>query len=126
MRTIEKFVSLAEAEPGSEQVRVRVLFQAQLDDGQSIVVLDDRGWSTSGEWAQVTPAEIRETSLVAVGPDEPARGWTPAEELHAYWEYIRSFLGTQQIHLPVDVLMNLEHEVRFGPRLQHLLTTAGH
>ncbi|MFC9935801.1 hypothetical protein [Glutamicibacter sp. NPDC127525] len=126
MRTIEKLASWVEAEPGSKQARVRVLLQAQLDDGLFIVVLDDRGWSSSEEWAQVTPAGIRETALVVVGPDEPAPGWTRAEELHAYWQYIQSILAAQQLHASIDELMALDHEVQFGPRLQCLLTAAGH
>lgn len=43
MSTFVKFISLAVAEPESEEVSVSVLLQAQLDDGRLIVVLDDRG-----------------------------------------------------------------------------------
>lgn len=66
-----KFASLAEAEAGSTQVSVGVLFQVQMEDGTCIVVLDDRGFSTSAQWQQVTPDQIRDTTLAVVGPDEP-------------------------------------------------------
>lgn len=49
MKAIAKFLSLAEAEPGSTQVSVSVLFQAQLEDGKCIVLLDDRWFSTSAQ-----------------------------------------------------------------------------
>ena len=125
MKAIAKFPSLAEAEPGSTQVSVGVLFQAQLEDGRCIVLLDDRGFSTSAQWQQVTPAEIRATSLVVVGPDEPSPGQTQAEALHDYWEYIASLLAAQQIQEPTEELVKLEHEFRFGPRLQRLLASSG-
>lgn len=121
MKAIAKFLSLAEAEAGSTQVSVGVLFQAQLEDGSCIVVLDDRGFSASAKWQQATPEGIRETTLSVVGPDEPAPGRTQAEALHDYWEYIRSLLAAEQIHVPTEELMNAPHEVRFGPRLQRLL-----
>lgn len=126
MGTLEKFVSLAEADPNSEQVSVYVLLQAQRENGQCILVLDDRGWSTNENWSQATPAAIRETTLTVVGPDEPAPGATAAQALHDYWKYIRSLLAAQGMHLSIEELMALEHEVRFGPRLQRLLTRPGH
>lgn len=126
MSTIVKFISLAEAEPESEEVSVSVLLQAQLDDGRLVVVLDDRGWSTNCSWPQAVPADIRETALVVAGPDEPGPGATRAQALHDYWEYIQTILAAQQLHLPVHELMALEHEVQFGPRLQNLLAASGH
>ncbi|MGO3760410.1 MAG: hypothetical protein ACTJF3_04395 [Glutamicibacter arilaitensis] len=126
MRTLEKFLSLAEAEPNSEQVSVYVLLKAQLENGQCILVLDDRGWSTSENWSRAEPAAIRETTLTVVGPGEPAPGASRAQAFRDYWKCIRSLLAAQGIHLSIEELMALEHEVRFGPRLQRLLTGPGH
>lgn len=125
MKAIAKFLSLAEAEPGSTQVSVGVLFQAQLEDGKCIVLLDDRGFSTCAQWQQARPEEIRDTALAMVGPDEPAPGRTQAEALHDYWDCIASLLAAQQIQEPAEELVKLEHEVRFGPRLQRLLAWSG-
>lgn len=103
-----------------------VLLKAQLENGQCILVLDDRGWSTSENWSRAEPSAIRETTLTVVGPDEPAPGASRAQALRDYWKCIRSFLAAQGIHLSIEELMALEHEVRFGPRLQRLLTGPGH
>ena len=74
MKANAKFPSPTEAEPGSTQVSVGVLFQAQLEDGKCIVLLDDRGFFTSAQWQQARPEEIRDTALAMVGPDEPVPG----------------------------------------------------
>lgn len=96
MGTMEKFLSLAETEPNSEQVSMYVLLKAQLENGQCILVLDDRGWSTSENWSRAEPSAIRETTLTVVGPDEPAPGASRAQALRDYWKCIRSFLAAKE------------------------------
>lgn len=56
---------------------------------------------------------------------EAEPGSTQAEALHDYWNYIASLLAAQRIQVPAEELVKLEHEVRFGPRLQRLLASGG-
>lgn len=50
---------------------VSALHQAVLDDGRRVVLLDDRGGTSSKGAAAAPVADIEETARVVVGPDEP-------------------------------------------------------
>ena len=65
---------------------VSALHQAVLDDGRRVVLLDDRGGTSSKGAAAAPVADIEETARVVVGPDEPFgdRSRTDMEVLH--WE----------------------------------------
>ncbi|WP_129785267.1 hypothetical protein [Promicromonospora panici] len=116
---IKRLVSYVDAhdEGDTEDVSLAVRFEAELDDGELFPVLDDRGWSSSGTWSQVSSTEIEETARVVVGPDEPRDDETWQEAEASYWAYVRELLVEQGIEIDVANLRLLPHDVILTRRL---------
>ena len=119
MAAVARFVSTAELAEGSNSqgVSTSVLLEAELDNGQSIVVLDDRGWSSNQPWDQAQPEQIRETARTVVGPDEPRDEQTMGEAIAAYWDYLRKIVAEQGITISSAELQALPHEVVLSERV---------
>ncbi|WP_449372865.1 hypothetical protein [Arthrobacter psychrolactophilus] len=114
MATISRLVSVAEANEKhhpSAGLSVSVSLFAELDDGRSVLVLDDRGWSSSQPWADATSAEMQQTARDVVGPDEPYGDGTMEEAIAAYWEYLRKILAAQGVETNAGVLRSAPHDV---------------
>lgn len=116
---VKRLVSYVDAHHGSktEEVSLSVRLKAELDDGALVLLLDDRGWSSSGTWAEVSRAEIEETARVVAGPDEPRDGETWHEAEAAYLAYIREILVGQGTEVAVADLRSLTHDVVLSARL---------
>lgn len=108
-----------------EQVSLSVRFEAELDDGTRLLVLDDRGWSSSGTWSQESSAEIEETARVVVGPDEPRDGETWQEAETSHLAYIREILVEQGAEIDVADLRSLPHDVVLSTRVLNRIETQG-
>jgi hypothetical protein len=120
---IKRLVSYVDADDaiGTDQVSLSVRFEAELDDGRLVLLLDDRGWSSSGTWSQVSSAEIEETTRVVVGPDEPHDDGTWEEAETSYWDYIREILAEQGVEIDSAGLRSLPHDVIPSARLLGLM-----
>jgi hypothetical protein len=75
---LETTVRLVHAAADGRSYSVHARLDAVLDDGRRVVLLDDRGWSTSGPpgtWDRVRAAELEETArfVVVVDGDRLAR-----------------------------------------------------
>lgn len=125
MAVVSRFVSVVELAEGanSQGISVSVLLEAKLDNGQSLVVLDDRGWNSSQPWDQAQPEQIQETARTVVGPDEPRGEQTMADATSAYWNYLRKILAEYGIESSSTELQAIPHEVvlceRVLERLKH-------
>lgn len=119
MAVVTRFVSVVELTEGanSQGVSVSVLLEAELANGRSLVVLDDRGWNSSQPWDQVQPEQIRETARTVVGPDEPYGEQTMADAVTAYWDYIRRILAEYGIESRSTELQAIPHEVVLSERV---------
>lgn len=114
MAKISRLVSVAEANEThhpSAGLSVSVSLSVELDDGRSVVVLDDRGWNSNQRWADATSAEIEQTARDVVGPDEPYGEQTMEEAIAAYWEYLRKILAAHGVEMNSGVLRTAPHEV---------------
>jgi hypothetical protein len=107
----------------TQGVSLAVRFGAELDDGEFVLLLDDRGWTSSGTWTQVSVAEVDETTRVVVGPDEPRDGETWEEAETSHWEGLREILAEQGIAIGLADLRSLPHDV--VPSTQLLDRVAG-
>jgi len=116
---IKRLVSYVDArnEINPEKVSLSVRCEAELDEGEFVVLLDDRGWSSSGTWSQVSLADIEETTRVVVGPDEPRDDETTEEADSSYWDYIREVLAEQGVEIDIASLRSLPHDVLPSTRL---------
>ncbi|MGP9503581.1 hypothetical protein ACT3TS_15395 [Specibacter sp. AOP5-B1-6] len=124
MVSVSRLVSVVDtdADSRSQGVSVSVLHEAELDNGQSAPLLDDRGWNSSQPWAEANPEGIQATARVVVGPDEPHGSQTMEEAVTAYWEYLRKILSKQGIETSAAVLKAIPHDVVLSERVWGRLT----
>ncbi|WP_104112055.1 hypothetical protein [Arthrobacter sp. N199823] len=113
MAAISRFVSTADVHEGAqpERVSVSVLFEAELDNGESVLVLDDRGWNSSQPWADASQEQIESTARVVVGPDEPYGDQTATGAVTAYWNYIQNILAQHGLETSPAELPAIPHDV---------------
>jgi hypothetical protein len=96
---------------------VSALHQAVLDDGRRVVLLDDRGW-TSSRGAAVAPVEeIKRTARVVVGPDEPFGDRSQADTDAIHWEALGRTLRGHGVPADAAKLRGLAHDVELSDRL---------
>ncbi|MCP3754219.1 hypothetical protein [Streptomyces sp. TBY4] len=105
----------------AQQLSVSARLEAVLADGRSVVLLDDRGWSTSGPAgipALTSVEDIEETARTVVGPDEPFDGMTQEQMAAGHWGYLAGVLGQHGVDVPVHELERLPHDVVLSERLR--------
>jgi hypothetical protein len=100
------------------------LHQAVLADGRRLVLLDDRGWTSS--WSPDVPAippveEIEGTARVVVGPDEAFGEHTQADMENDHWSALAGILAKQGVAVDAQELRRLPHDVVLSGRLQALV-----
>lgn len=121
MTRVERLVTSVDVDrtaPDDGRVSVRALHEAVLADGRRIVLLDDRGWSSSGAWTTVSVAEVEETARTVVGPDEPAEGSTREEMEADHWAYLARRLRGHGLSADPGELRRLPHDVVLGEELR--------
>ncbi|MHA7178179.1 hypothetical protein ACX80D_16165 [Arthrobacter sp. Sr24] len=113
MTSVVRLVSVVDINEGSNplMVSVSVTHMAELDNGQSLLLLDDRGWNSNQPWTASDAAEIQETARTVVGPDEPYGDQTIDDAVAAYWDYIRRILAEEGIKTSSANLMTIKHDV---------------
>ena len=122
MSTIIRLVSFADiSDPASETVEVSVLHQAELDNGKLVLLLDDRGWSSSARWSDAQLQDLEETARVVVGPDEPYGAQSREDAENGYWSFIQEVLARQGVEVGVAELRRTRHDVVLSKRLQDRL-----
>jgi hypothetical protein len=108
------FVDLRDtAAPGQMSVSAR--HEALLVDGRRVLLLDDRGWSSSGNvpdiWAATSVQDIEETARSVVGPDEPFAGRLQEDMEAVHWAYLAGVLREQGVAVDAVRLRRLPHDV---------------
>ena len=103
------------------RLSVSARLEAVLADGRHLLLLDDRGWSTSGPpgvWAATTVAEVVATARVVVGPDEAFDDRTAAEMAEDHWGRLAHDLRRQGVDVDPATLAAVPHDVVLGERLR--------
>jgi hypothetical protein len=123
--------------PVGRRISVEVRHDAVLADGRHVVLLDDRGWSSSlgvfstdgaspppdwrdrlpSAWSLETVEDLQETARVVVGPDEPPPGRTHAEMEAGHWDSLARVLRQQGVEVGGAELSRLPHHVELSERL---------
>jgi hypothetical protein len=121
----------------ARQMSVSARHEAVLADGRRVLLLDDRGWTSSAlraSWVGAVPAddvqrepldswalssveEIEETARVVVGPDEAPDGYSQEEMEASHWAYLAGVLGQQGVVVDALELKRLPHDVVLSERL---------
>lgn len=120
MRTASSLVTSADIDDNATlqgQIAVSARLDLVLSDGEQIMILDDRGWGTSGSWESTPHEELRETALSVVGPDEPWGIETNEQAVNGYWVYLSEILKNRGISINAEELQRLPNVVVLSPRL---------
>ncbi|MGW1770306.1 hypothetical protein [Streptomyces sp. NPDC002104] len=124
MTVVSRLVTYTDLDAGNtnaRQLAVSARLEAVLADGRSVVLLDDRGWSSSGPSglpARTSTEDIQETARTVVGPDEPFDGMTQEEMAAGHWGYLSGVLGQHGVDVPAHELERLPHDVVLSERLR--------
>jgi hypothetical protein len=110
----------------ARQMSLSARHEAVLVDGRRVLLLDDRGWSTSGPsdiWTRTPVEDIKDTARVVVGPDEPCGGRSQEDMETDHWAYLTRVLRQQGIVVGAGDMKRLPHDVVLSKRL---LARVGH
>ena len=127
MTAVTRLVTHAEldqADTNARQLSVSARLEAALADGRSVVLLDDRGWSSflSGDGADIrewaSAEDIADTARMVVGPDGPFDGQTEEQAEAAHWAALADILKRHGVDASGSELARLPHDVTFGDRLR--------
>jgi hypothetical protein len=110
--------------------------EAVIEDGRHVLLLDDRGWSTSllrttadsdsaedipDFWAVTSQEDIEETARQVVGPDEPFDRRSQADMERDHWAYLVGILRQQGVAANANELEGLPHDVVVSEQVLTLL-----
>ncbi len=139
MAAVARLVTLVDVEDDvadARQMSASARHEAVLVDGRHVLLLDDRGWSSSpffpvGEapdddawrqdvpdiWAVTSVEDIVKTARAVVGPDEPFDGRSQEDMEADHWAYLTGVLRQQGVIVDALELKRLPHHVVLSERL---------
>lgn len=102
------------------QMSLSACHEAELTDGRRVLLLDDRGWDSSGPpdlWARTTAEDLADTARMVVGPDEPFGGRSHEDMDADHRAYLSAVLRRHGIVADARELQRLPHDVVLSERL---------
>ncbi|MCZ2806441.1 hypothetical protein O2W18_15125 [Modestobacter sp. VKM Ac-2983] len=118
MNTVSRLLTSVDVDDrAGDQISVSARLEVELADGSRVMLLDDRGWSESGEWDTCSVAEVVDTSRVVVGPDEPFGGRSQQDMAADHWRTLAGTARAQGVAVDATELSRLPHDVVLGRRL---------
>lgn len=125
MPIAERLVTFADVEDqagdddqAGDTVSVSAFLVIELTDGSRVLLLDDRGWASTGGWDSTSVADIQETARMVVGPDEPSEGRSYEAEEALHWAALQQIAGRQGVAVDAHELRRLPHDVVLTERLR--------
>jgi hypothetical protein len=112
---------------GVRDMSVSARLEAVLADGRRVVLLDDRGWTSSlrgagadtmDAWEASSEAEIAETARAVVGPDEAYGGRSQSDMEVGHWNTLAETLHRNGVAVDAEGLRQLPHDVVLTDRLR--------
>ena len=130
MDSVVRLVTLIDADDGfssDRQISISARHEAELADGRRVLLLDDRGWSSSGPsgiWSSTSVEDLESTARTVVGPDEPFAGHTSADMAAGHWAALAGRLAHHGIAVDAALLERLPHDVVLSDGLRERLARA--
>ncbi|MFI7278349.1 hypothetical protein [Streptomyces sp. NPDC049879] len=115
------YVELDGAATDDRQLSVSARLEAELADGGSVVLLDDRGWGVSGGpglRGRLSPEEIEQDARTVLGPDEPYGELTSERMAADHWNALAAILRGRGVAADGAGLAGLRHDVVLGADLR--------
>ncbi len=121
-----RLVTFVDFDDGANQstVSISARHELELAGGRRALLLNDRGWTSSGPsnvWAHTTEQEIVDTARAVVGPDEPFGTRTEGEMATAHWRDLQQSAQKQSVEISAGELRRLPHDVEISARLRRRL-----
>jgi hypothetical protein len=128
MRSVVRLVTVADVQNAdARRISVSARHEAVLEDGNRLLLLDDRGWTQELRgagataiddiWALTTERDIAETARVVVGPDEPYGGRSQDDMDTDHWNALAETLRAHGAVIDAGELRRLPHDVVLSDRL---------
>ena len=114
------FIEVDNAGTDPRQMSVSARHEAVLTNGARVLLLADRGWTSSGPadiWTVTSVEDIADTARVVVGPDEPFGGRSHKDMEADHWASLAAVLRHQGIDMDALELGRLHHDVVLGEQL---------
>jgi len=133
MPGVARLVTMVDVDDDGADARrmsVSARHEAVLVDGRRLLLLDDRGWSSSLRlwvaempdsdclredvpdiWAVTSVEDIEEAARCVVGPDEPFDGRTQEDMEADHWAFLSEVLRQQGTVVDARELRRLPHDV---------------
>ena len=122
MRVVTRLVTFVDVDERTNDdiISVSARHEVELADGSRVLLLDDRGWGSSGPrniWTFTSLQDVVNTTRMVVGPDEPfdGRSWEDMEVEH--WSALQHTAQQQGVQVDATELRRLPHDVVLSPRL---------
>jgi hypothetical protein len=118
--TVKRLITCADIDdraPDEGTVLVAARLEVELTDGRRVLLLDDRGWGSIGSWAETSAENIRETTRMVVGPDDPPKGRSKEEMETLHWTSLEQIAQRQGVAVDAAELRRLPHDVVLSQRL---------
>lgn len=120
MTGLVTFVEVRDADADPRRMSVSARHEAVLTNGARVLLLADRGWTSSGPagiWTVTSVEDIADTARVVVGPDEPFGGRSHQDMEADHWAALAAVLRRQGVDADALELGRLPHEVVLGEQL---------
>jgi hypothetical protein len=123
MANVERLVTVVELDERDQSGHsARAHLYVLLSNGERLVLLDDRGWSSgAASIGQLGRRDIEDTARTVVGPDGPCPGENDEQMEARYWASMERKVLEAGFGAEAAELKALPHEVEIGQRLRHHL-----
>jgi hypothetical protein len=117
-----RLVTTADADDqASGGVGVSAVLALELDDGERVPLLTDRGWGGPRTWEDLRVVDVEATTRTVVGPDEPSDDLTPQDMQAGHWAQLEHTAREHGVTITAAELAALPHDVELTPRLRGLV-----
>lgn len=101
------------------------LLSLELDDGERVPLLTDRGWASSELWEDADVADMESVALVVVGPDAPYDDVDEVYMARAHWAGLEREARCRNVDITAEQLSGLPHHVEFSEDVLARVTREG-
>lgn len=120
MTAVRRLVTYADiddrsCDPGTVSVAAR--HELELTDRRRVLLLNDRGWGSTGRWAGASEEYIQRIARMVVGPDEPPAGRSQQDMETLHWDCLQQVAQQQGVMVDAAELRRLPHGVVLSERL---------
>lgn len=112
-----RLVITADVDGPGAAVSIKARLELEVAHEVRVLLLDDRGWSSTGLWTDVSVEDVRYTTLKTVGPDEPFGDLTTEDMERDHWTSLQQAARRHGVAMDAEQLRSLPRDVVLTPLL---------